>query len=300
MFTALLKILPVLLTFLLGYALKRAGRFEQKDGSKLLQLVFYATVPFLVLKSLTEATLDVRFSILPLSLILLTSVSYIAAMIVKKKFDYPKEREGVFVMASMFVNSGFVLPFIISSLGSEGVARVSLFDIANNIVVYGFGYTVAIKYSSNAENTVNVLKKLASSPVLYAVVLGLLMNVLSIRIPMSFQPFVENVGNMTGPLIMLALGMLFQPKLLNLKPALVALALRMGLGLLVGLAIISIFNLSGVDQKTLLLLAAAPIGFNTVTFAALENLDEEFATNIVSIGLIAGLIVIPLLTVLLG
>lgn len=103
-----------------------------------------------------------------------------------------------------------------------------------------------------------------------------------------------------GPLFMIALGVFFEPKIVNLPPTLTAISIRMVIGTFVGIFLATIFGLSGIDKQILILLAASPIGINTITFASLENLDKELAASIVSVGLLIGLIVTPILMLVLG
>jgi hypothetical protein len=68
---------------------------------------------------------------------------------------------------------------------------------------------------------------------------------------------------------------------------------RLGTSLLIGVGIIALFDLTGVERAVLLALCVAPVGFNTVTFASLENLDVRLATGTTSLSLIAGLVLVP-------
>ena len=58
MLTPLIKIIPTLLTFAIGFLLKRQGVFEAKDGSRFLQLVFYVASPALIITSLNSIEID--------------------------------------------------------------------------------------------------------------------------------------------------------------------------------------------------------------------------------------------------
>ncbi len=53
-----------------------------------------------------------------------------------------------------------------------------------------------------------------------------------------------------------------------------------------GLLFIRCFNLEGLNAQIVLLASIAPIGFNSITFAELENLDSEFAARQVSAAII--------------
>ena len=49
------------------------------------------------------------------------------------------------------------------------------------------------------------------------------------------------------------------------------------------------------DTLIVLIGASAPIGFNSIIFASMEKLDKEYAASMVSFGILAGMVVIPLI-----
>lgn len=296
------KLAPTLLTFALGYFLKRKKIFTPTDGKNLLKLIFYTTGPLLTLKSLLSVNMDSNLLIFPLSTIVLIVASFLVASLLKNSFGFNRKQKGVFISSSMIINSAFTLPFIISAAGDLGVARASLFNITNSLLIFGWVYAITVKYGQDhtAEEKMSVINKVLKAPGLWAVTLGLLMNFSHTTIPQFLLPFVNNLGNMTGPLIMLALGFIFNFKVLHLGASLVTLFTRIGLGLAIGFSIVSLFGLQGIDRLTMILLSASPIGLYTITFASLENLDEEYAASIVSIGLAVGLILMPILIAVLG
>jgi len=67
----------------------------------------------------------------------------------------------------------------------------------------------------------------------------------------------------------------------------------MGVGLGIGIALSALFGLSGITKSVVIVCGALPIGFNTLIFANLENMDREFAATIVSISIFISLFYIP-------
>ena len=56
-----------------------------------------------------------------------------------------------------------------------------------------------------------------------------------------------------------------------------------------------VFNLEGLEKIITLVGTSAPVGFNTLTFASLENLDKEFAATLVSVAIGIGIFSVPIL-----
>jgi len=65
----------------------------------------------------------------------------------------------------------------------------------------------------------------------------------------------------------------------NLGKAFIAIFIRMVLGLFVGWGISLLFGLEGLTSTVVIVGASLPIGFNTLIFADMEDLDKEFAAN---------------------
>lgn len=299
MLDTLLKIVPTLLIFGLGYFLKRLGLFKKEDGDALLKLVFNVGAPALILQSFLSTRLTYDLIWFPAIAGLLLIVSFISANFLKKQARLPNLSEGIFFISSMIINSGFTLPFIIALFGNEGVARVSLFDLANGTLVYTWVYAIACSYNPDKLSHKTIIKKLLVSPPVWATIIGLVLSTWQIAVPGLVTSLIKTLGPMVAPLIMFSLGLYFEPKVSHPLPTSLIVFSRIGLGIVFGFTLSWILKLSGIDRKVLILLAASPIGFNTITFASLEKLDKEFAASVVSVGLIIGLILIPVLVLLL-
>jgi predicted permease len=71
--------------------------------------------------------------------------------------------------------------------------------------------------------------------------------------------------------------------------------MRMGMGFLLGQGIVLLFNLQGLDRTIVTLGSAAPIGMVPMVYAVSEGLDTEFAAACISLSIIVGVIITPLL-----
>jgi hypothetical protein len=107
------------------------------------------------------------------------------------------------------------------------------------------------------------------------------------------------VGNMTIPLILIALGILTTARLDHLRQVLLVLFIRMGMGLVIGVLVAKLFHLTGLGFIVVSLCASAPVGFNAATYSVLAGLDVDLASSIVSASILAGLVYIPVLMHLL-
>lgn len=296
---------PVFLSFLAGLTLKMTGVLQEEDGTVVLKIVFFVTIPALVFKVIYKAELTPDLLLLPFIAVFIILLNCMLAFLVGTKLALERPQFGVLMVASMIMNLGFNIPFVLAAYGEVGLARASLIDLGNGILSLTFVYAWAVRYGSN--NTVEggrggrvVALKIIKSPPVWGLLFGLFLNLLRVEIPTTVLNIASVIGDPTSFLFMVALGIMFNPKIVQKEVMAVALFLRMGLGLIVGLLVVILFDFDLLTSKIIVFSAAAPVGFNTLTFATLEGLDTELATSIVSVSVFSGLFVAPLLLLLMG
>jgi malate permease and related proteins len=292
----MLTILPGLLIFGIGYLLRRTKVLGKDSGELLLKIVFYVGAPALAFQSIVTAQLSENIFVFPLAALCLYVCCYFIAKIVASRLHLARPSEAVFVLGSMIINVGFTLPFIILLFADYGVTRILLFDIVGDVCLFGWAYIIACKYGNEGTiNYKNIALKLLKSPPLWGIVLGLLMRLLNVNTPHTVIQLSSLLGSTVGPLMLLSLGLYFEPKIVQIKPTVLAISIRMLGGLGVGLVLVQLFHLTGVDRHILLLAAASPVGFTSITFASLEKLDVELAASTVSISVLVGMVCVPLI-----
>ena len=300
MIEIILKIIPIILVFILGYVVKSIKIFKKEDGDLFLKVVFYIAVPALILLSITKIKLTLEFIYLPLIAILTIIATFILSFLIGKLLKLEQITFGVFLIGSIIMNTGFTFPFILAVYGKEGLAMISLFDFGNALLVYTFVYYLACKYGSNSQDSKTMIKKLTMSPPIWALIIAIILNLTGLQLPNIASNFFHVIGDITIPLIMLSLGIYFSPKIIRIVPLSLAIIIRMVFGLLIGIFFVKLFNLEGLLRTIVLIGSAAPVGYNTLTFSSLENLDKEFAASLVSIAILIGLIFVPLLMFMLS
>lgn len=197
-------------------------------------------------------------------------------------------------MACMVVNTAFVLPFVEVTFGHAGVARLMAFDAVNAALIFSWGYAIAVNANPEPQRRGGTWRKLAASPPLYGVAAGLAVNVTGVEVADVVAQLVDAFARPTAFLVTIGIGMLLVIERSELRVGLWAVATRLCTGLAVAVIIVTVFGLTGVERAVLLTLAVAPVGFNTITFASLENLDLRLATGTASLSLAVSLVLVPL------
>lgn len=293
-------VLPLILIFLLGVLLKQLRVFEQGDAHRLLKLFFYVSLPALILRSIPGLEMSGALILLPITAASIIFSSYPIAWLAGKMWRLPRPTCGVFLLGAMIMNGGFAFPFVLSAYGEPGMALATLFDFGGGLVVFTFVYYQACRYGCDGRAGLQLLRKFLCSPPLLALSLAILLNLCNVGLPQAANLFLQQLAYLTTPVVLLALGISFNHRLVQRGPLLTALAIRLLGGALLGFAFAELFRLQGLPRTLTLVMSAAPSGVNTLVFSSLEQLDTEFAASIVSYATLLGMVWLPLLIYLQG
>lgn len=291
----LLKLLPIFAGFGLAYGAKRLGWLRPEHGHQLLKAALYVTVPAIILVSVARLDFGWQLLIFPLLPALVVGPTFLLTRLIAKRLRLQRVTKGTFLIAPLTINSGFTQPFVLAMFGGEALTRVVLFNAGYNPILLVGVYGIAAAYHPASRDRKDVFKRILMLPPLWALVAGLLVHASGTQIPGAGLGLLQAIGSLTIPLMIIALGALFEPRRIGFNKTLAIVGLRMGVGLVIGLTVATLVQLKGIDRAVLLALAAAPVGFNLLTFAAVEKLDEELAAGVVSLSLLLGMIVTPLI-----
>jgi hypothetical protein len=295
---ALAKMIPIILIFGLGFGLKKIGFLKKEDADLLLRIVFFLTLPSLILLSVVELQLTPQLAKLPLIAVIVILFDLALAYLTARTLRLDRKAFGVFLVGSMVMNTVFAIPFVIALMAKDGFSRLILFDFGNALLAFTLAYYIACYYGGTGASA-GIARKVLTSPSLWAFFVGLVFNSLDLTIRAPFLEFFDSLGKMTGPLTMLSLGIYFTPKATRLLPLVCTIAIRMLFGLLAGYGMASIFHLRGIDLLVVLIGSSTPSGYVTLAYASLEKLDTEFASSVISFSMVIGLFLIPLLVLVL-
>jgi predicted permease len=257
-------------------------------------------MPALILANLPGSKISYDSYLLPLIPLVIGIVSFYVSRYVSHFMNLETKTRGVFVISSLILNTAFILPFIVLFFGSEGLSRILIFDIGNVLVIFGLGYYQACKFGNHEITNMQILKRFAAAIPLWAILFALLLNYLNISLKGPVYNFAKLAGDLTIPLLLISVGVFFEPRVVKFKAMFISLFLRIGFGLILGIIIVNLLGLEGITKKVAIIGTATPIGYNTLIFASLENLDKEFAAALVSTSILISMIYLPLLIYLIN
>jgi len=292
------QLAPIFFFFLIGVLLRHSGLAEKSDGDFVLRLVFFVTLPLLILITLQDVTLSADKVWLPVANIVVNLLCLGAMLIATRPLGLSRSTRGSMAMNAMIANNSFMFPFVLAIYGETGFVDAVLFDFGNAIMVATVTYATAFNYSDEPFEKFSMLKRIGSGPLFWALAIGVILSVTGRALPPVIIDVIDPVAQMTSPLILIALGILFSLSFRQLRLVGLTLFIRMGLGFVFGFGLATLVGLEGQTFVIVALCSGAPIGFMALTFTSLARLDMELTTTAVSLSILLGLFYIPLLILL--
>jgi malate permease and related proteins len=295
-----LRILLLIIVFGAGYLARRAGWLKPAHAGQMLRLVITVGLPALFLADVSRIALRRELFALPLSGVLIIVITLGLSLLVGRALQLQRPAQGALCVCTMSINNGFLFPFVIAAWGQAGFAQLALFDFANALCQGSLVYTIAALYGGHSTGVGAIARRVLSFPPLWALIVALVINASGLALPELAVQVLGTVGRLIMLLVIVALGVLFDARLLRDGRVIAALLLRSLVGFGLGLLCVWLFDLEGLTRAVVLLGAAAPIGFSAVVLADREHLDRELAASAASISVLLGLVYVPLALWLFG
>jgi malate permease and related proteins len=285
-------IVPTFFAILVGYLV---GKLSRIDMAPLVDITLYIGVPALTFVSLLgkKIVLLDAVKVWVSSLVIMLGCGLIAWLVFK---IIRQKHSGLYVPVAIMNTINIPFPIIFLAYGAEGLVPATLFYIPNVILIYSLG--VFIMAGKHWQHNVREMLKL---PVLYAAVLGLLFNLLSIKVPALVYDSLDFISRMALPLVLIVLGHnISRARITSFPTTILAGFLRMGVGLAIGLAIVSALHITGVFRSVVILDAAMPAAAASAILAAKYQNEAEMVSSVVFLTTLVSLVSIPFLLNMLG
>ncbi|MBN1621577.1 MAG: AEC family transporter [Endomicrobiales bacterium] len=290
MFSLLLRLIFNILLFIsLGIAL----RFIAKDKWKKAIEVFigvsvYFLIPLFILSSIWKG---------PLNLFETTEISVLAIFVLAggllSAWVWTYFSHNIFAnrfLPVAVMNSAYLgIPINTYLWGSEG----TLYTIIYSVTISIFHFTVGIWLISKKKSIAEIFKL----PFMYAVVAGIVLNVLSIPVPSLISKSGNILSAITLPVMLVFTGYsLGRIKIHIIKNAFLGILLRMGGGFAFALAVITAMKIT--DRAIIgvsLITSSMPSAVNNYILAEKFDADPEFASASIFLGTLLLVVTIPLI-----
>ena len=286
MILALLEVLaPVVLTAGLGFGWTRLG--AGFDTDMVTRLVIWLGAPCLIFESMTR--FDLSLSLLAeQALAALTVCALVggAAYVLARAAGWPLAS---YVPPVLFPNAGNLgLPLALFAFGDEALGLAIPYFAVTSMLQHTLGQRIAAGRGRGW--------RILLTPNVLAIVAAVLVKALDVTVPVFLANTIGLVGDLTIPLMLLALGVsLGSLQVRRLGISLKIAVLRLVLGLVAGIAVAWLFGLDGMARSVLILLSAMPVAVFTYLFAARYGRDTDVVAGAVVLSTLLSFATLPVL-----
>lgn len=278
-------IAPIMAIAAIGFSWRRLG--GEFDPAFVARLVTTVGVPFLVFSTLTRLELEAA-SLLRMAgaaLACLLGFTVLAAGALKLA-GLPLRG---FLNPMIFPNAGNMgMPLCLFAFGPDGLALAVIYFVVFTIAHFTLGVSLLMGSLR--------LGNLVRMPVLYALAAAIAFLAADVEPPRWLANTAQILGNMTIPLMLLALGVsLSALKAKSMRLAAALAALRLGIGLTVGLAVAWVFGLDGHARGVVVLESSMPVAVFNYLFAQRWNQVPGEVAGAVLVSTLASFAMLPVL-----
>lgn len=294
---------PVFLLLGFGYAASALKLITDAAVDSLIKFVMTFAVTCLLFRA--TATLDIasslKFSTLASFYLPAIICFFVGITIARKAFG---QRPGESVAAgftTLFANSIFLgIPVVQRAYGDQAEPTVFAIISLHAATMYGLGVICMEMSARDGVGPFVALKKVAQSlsrnPLVIALALGFTYNFIGLPIPIAADDALKTMSAAALPAGMFGVGAALNRYALaeNLSPASVMVALKLMLHpFLAMLFALFLFDLTTIEAKTVIMMAAVPGGLNIYLFAALYDRGKELAANALLLGTALSVVTLP-------
>lgn len=292
-------VLPV---FLVAGVAALAQTRLRLDVRTISRAAFYLFAPALVFDSLISSDVSsTEFGQIAATLLLSTLILWLVGQTSARLLRLKGPTQAAFLAAILLMNAGnYGLPVTLFAFGEAGLARASLYFTVSALLSSSLGVYLTARGRASA---LLALRRMAGVPLLYATVLGLILNMSHVSVPEPLLKAIHLLGRAAVPAMLLVLGVklaetfhgekhtLHLPALITVIVARLVLAPALAWVLAWGLA------LNGLARDVVVLESAMPTAVITTILATEFESDPPFAALCVLATTLASL---PTVTILLN
>lgn len=282
-----------------------AGRYVGVDTKTISALAIYIFAPVSAFGFVAKINFEPEYILLPVFTWAMCSLVAFLFLGLGRKL-YSDGRANLLAMTASMGNTGFLgLPLALTLFDAQWIGLYVLLDIGSGMYVATLMYYIAARGQFSVRDS---LIKLTRFPMLYAIILGFMVNKAGVNLPEQFFRYHDYfVGSfvLCGMMIIGVSLSTVKKFALPTKFIFIALIGKIIVWPLFALAFIWLdreyLNLfSELVHKMMFVVSIVPPGASVVAFAAQMDLKPEKAATTVMIGTMFALFLIPLMLTLSG
>lgn len=296
-FIVLRQIVIMFVYMAIGGLLFQKGLITKEGSKSLANLLLYAVLPCVVVKSFCVARTPERMSGLLVSFLAAFGILLLAMAVSHLLF----KKNPIDDFGAAFSNAGFMgFPLVAAVQGSEAIFYAAGFVALLNALQWTYGQSLI-----SGDLSYRSPKAILKNPLVLSLLLGILIFCFEIPVPAIASDLLAALAALNAPLAMVILGVYLAQTdartLFNDPHLYVVAAVRL---VLIPLLTILVLKLLPAEYAaittTLVIVAAAPIGSNVAVYAQKLGKDYAYAVRGVCLSTLLSAITMPLLMLLVG
>ena len=279
-------VLPMFLQLAAGYISQKAGILSRKDVPRFNRVAFQIFLPCLLFYNIYQS--DLSSSVKP------GLIAFAAGGVLLVFFSvflyarfFVKNTDWKAVIAQGMFRSNFVLmgiPIAQALVGQENLGSVTVL-IAVVVPLFNFLSVILLEYSRGGRiRIMKILTGVIRNPLIIGSLIGILFQLLHIRLPGVAEKAVSNLGSIASPLQLFLLGAFFRFDGLGryIRPLFAVTAVKLFVTPAVTLTAAALLGIRGGDFVGLIGVFASPTAVNSFTMVQQMGCgDAELAGDIV-------------------
>jgi predicted permease len=305
------QILILSILVVIGIIASKAGVITVDTKDFLAKIIFNVTLPLMLLCNfskinITPVILSNSLVIIGLTLLVLLFM-LLFSWLTTRAIKLTKREASIFKAHSVFGNIIYLgFPLISALYGGEGLLYASMFQVVSNMLMWTVGVIIL---NQGKETTLWQNVKHVLNPNTFAVLIGFIMFLFSIKLPAVLMNSLGGLGDANTYLSMLYIGsMMFFTTMKGFLNNKVVYILTINKLILVPLLLVLIFaglnyfspgKIDVLVLSVLLMEASMPAMVNVVIMAKIFGADDQLGTANVFVSTIISIITLPLLLLLI-
>lgn len=293
----------VLALLVIGIVLARVPNLPAEAPKALDVLVLWFALPGLILTVIPYVDFDAA-TLVPVA-VAWSSLVLMAVLVLAlgRIFGWSRRTVGTLLVVVPLGNTSFLgIPAVTELLSPSHVPFAVIYDqLGSFLALATFGTFIGARFGDGAKPTPGeTLVKVVTFPPFVALVAAFVVR--QTGMPVLATQLAERAGATLIPLTMIVVGMRLRipRRFADLGPLLGGLVLRMAVAPAVVVAIVAVFGFTGLAWETSTLEVAMPPMVTAAIVATGSGLDEELASALVGVGVLASLVTLPFWAGMIG
>lgn len=288
----------VLAYLMIGMLLKRLPAMPENSGLVLNIYVLYVALPALILKNIKLLTFSYALIIPAVTPWLLLLVVVVSVLLLSKVFTWPREVTGALLIVLPLGNTSFLgFPMTEALFGQSAMPYAVVYDqIGSFIALATYVTIIAAIYSPTMQKPTvkSILVKIITFPSFIALIVGLLIR--DVSLPSLTYNLIDNLAATLVPVVMIAVGfqLSFRFSKSEISPLISALTIKLMLMPIAAWLIWTALGQEGLAVQISIFQAAMPPMISAGAIAIMAGLAPRLVSGIIGLGILSGLISLPI------